>query len=80
MLWEHERNYSLGMDAPVTVYSNTNGSMEGMDALVTVCLSNTKRKYGLGMDALTIKFSLKTFGSSCRVSNYGGSTNLTKRG
>ena len=32
MLWEHERDYGLGMDALVIV---------GMDALVIVCSGNT---------------------------------------
>ena len=43
MLFEHERNYGLGMDALVTVCSwNTNGIYGlGMDALVTVCSWNT---------------------------------------
>ena len=63
MLLEHERNYSLGMDALVSVCScNTNGIMVwawmlmvlDMDAKEPGMLLEQERNYGLGMGALVI--------------------------
>ena len=43
MLWKHERDYGLGMDALVSACSgNTNVICGlGMDALVSACSGNT---------------------------------------
>ena len=50
---KHERNYGLGMDAPVTVCSwNMNGIMVLVWRLFLSHLLKDERNYGLGMDAL----------------------------
>ena len=63
MLWEHERNYDLGMDALVTVCSwNTNGIMIWAWMLCHRMLLEHERNYDLGMDALVSVCSWNTNG------------------
>ena len=53
MLWEHERDYGLGMDALVIVCSwNTNEIMVWAWMLWSAYALGTRTRYGLGMDAL----------------------------
>ena len=55
ILLEHERNYGLGTNALVTVFSwNTNGILVWTGALVTVTFLNGVMV--LGMDALVTVF------------------------
>ena len=61
MLLEHERNYGLGMDALVTVWSwNTNGIMLGHGCPGNRLVFEHERNYGLGMDALVAVWSWNT--------------------
>ena len=63
MLLEHERNYSLGMDALDTVCSwNTNGIMVWAGCSGDRMLLEHERNYGLGMDALDTVCSWNTNG------------------
>ena len=64
MLFEHEQNYGLSMDAQVhrmlLEYDRNYGL--GMDALVHRMPSEHNQKYGLGMDALVVSCSCNTNG------------------
>ena len=62
MLWEHERDYGLGMDALVSVCSwNTNGIMIWAWSAHRMLLEH-ERNYDLGLDALVSVCSWNTNG------------------
>ena len=63
VLWEHERNFGLGMDALVTVCSwNMNGIMVWAWMHGRHMLLEHERNYGLGMDAVLTVCSGNTNG------------------
>ena len=63
MLWEHERDYGLGMDALVIVCSWNTKEILGWAWMLRgpYALSEHERNYGLGMDALVIVCSWNTY-------------------
>ena len=80
ILLEHERNYGLGMDAPVTVFSwNTNGIMVGAWMLQSPYSFGTRTELWFGLDALVTVFSKNErnygLGMDAPVTVFSGNTN-----